>query len=166
MSTRTTSARPASAIRWAVVAPTLPAPMTVTLLRAMRSRAPFVVKRDSRRGPYRPPNGRTSDERAGPGRRWRSALAGAGHLELRAVEGRHAGAGGADRLRHAVGVGGEVLHEHPGEGVRLAIVGRLVRPGRPWLEDGIRDIRARRRDLDAEDRVGHGWDVVQGTRQR
>src|SRR3954451_7144483 len=41
MSTRTTSARPASAIRWAVVAPTLPAPMTVTLLRAMRDGAPF-----------------------------------------------------------------------------------------------------------------------------
>src|SRR3954451_4113043 len=38
MSTRTTSARPASAIRWAVVAPTLPAPMTVTLWRAMRVR--------------------------------------------------------------------------------------------------------------------------------
>src|SRR5690242_931399 len=35
MSTRTTSASPASAIRCAVVAPTLPAPMTVTLLRAM-----------------------------------------------------------------------------------------------------------------------------------
>src|SRR6185295_13038783 len=35
MSTSTTSASPASAIRWAVVAPTLPAPMTVTLLRAM-----------------------------------------------------------------------------------------------------------------------------------
>src|SRR6188472_3431962 len=36
MSTRTTSARPASAMRWAVVAPTFPAPITVTLLRAMR----------------------------------------------------------------------------------------------------------------------------------
>src|SRR5919109_2044084 len=36
MSTRTTSARPASAMRWAVVAPTFPAPMTVTLLRGMR----------------------------------------------------------------------------------------------------------------------------------
>src|SRR5437667_190159 len=35
MSTRTTSARPASAIRWAVVAPTLPAPMTVTLFLGM-----------------------------------------------------------------------------------------------------------------------------------
>src|SRR5688572_3079564 len=35
MSTSTTSARPDSAMRWAVVAPTLPAPMTVTLLRAM-----------------------------------------------------------------------------------------------------------------------------------
>src|SRR3954447_4197655 len=35
MSTSTTSARPASAIRWAVVAPTLPAPMTVTLFLAM-----------------------------------------------------------------------------------------------------------------------------------
>src|SRR3954453_23600683 len=35
MSTSTTSARPASAMRWAVVAPTFPAPMTVTLLRAM-----------------------------------------------------------------------------------------------------------------------------------
>src|SRR5512135_734163 len=35
MSTRTTSARPASAMRCAVVAPTLPAPITVTLLRAI-----------------------------------------------------------------------------------------------------------------------------------
>src|SRR5688572_27402157 len=35
MSTSTTSARPASAMRCAVVAPTLPAPMTVTLSRAM-----------------------------------------------------------------------------------------------------------------------------------
>src|SRR5437868_4940065 len=35
MSTKTTSARPASAIRWAVVAPTLPAPMTVTLWRGI-----------------------------------------------------------------------------------------------------------------------------------
>src|SRR6478672_11622816 len=41
MSTRTTSARPASAMRCAVVAPTLPAPMTVTLLRAMPNGAPF-----------------------------------------------------------------------------------------------------------------------------
>src|SRR5687768_13689125 len=40
MSTRTTSANPASAIRWAVVAPTLPAPMTVTLLRVMCSESP------------------------------------------------------------------------------------------------------------------------------
>ena len=44
MSTRTTSASPASAIRWAVVAPTFPAPMTVTLLRAMRNEAPFEVR--------------------------------------------------------------------------------------------------------------------------
>src|SRR6188508_3391020 len=35
MSTRTKSASPASAMRWAVVAPTFPAPMTVTLLRAI-----------------------------------------------------------------------------------------------------------------------------------
>src|SRR3954470_3915359 len=41
MSTRTTSARPASAMRCAVVAPTLPAPMTVTLLRAMKPASPF-----------------------------------------------------------------------------------------------------------------------------
>src|SRR5204862_5492950 len=41
MSTRTTSARPASAMRWAHVAPTLPAPMTVTLWRGIRIRSPF-----------------------------------------------------------------------------------------------------------------------------
>src|SRR3954466_14630020 len=41
MSKRTTSASPASAMRCAVVAPTLPAPMTVTLLRAMKPRSPF-----------------------------------------------------------------------------------------------------------------------------
>src|SRR5450432_662161 len=37
MSIRTTSAKPASRIRWAVVAPTLPAPTTVTLWRPIRS---------------------------------------------------------------------------------------------------------------------------------
>src|SRR5262249_7923456 len=41
MSTRTTSARPASAIRWAVVAPTVPAPMTVTLFLAMGVSGPL-----------------------------------------------------------------------------------------------------------------------------
>ena len=51
MSTRTTSARPASAMRWAVVAPTLPAPMTVTLLRAMTDQPSALVSASIAAGP-------------------------------------------------------------------------------------------------------------------
>src|SRR6187402_2925803 len=43
MSISTTSASPASAIRWAAVAPTLPAPMTVTLLRAIGGSSAYAV---------------------------------------------------------------------------------------------------------------------------
>src|SRR5829696_1866529 len=95
MSTSTTSASPASAMRWAVVAPTLPAPMTVTLLRAMA----WVRLRFDERGPAR--------------RRWWDAARAAASLALddgiRVDEG---GAGVPDPLADAIRVRGEVLVEH------------------------------------------------------
>src|SRR5215212_6747954 len=110
MSTRTTSARPASAMRWAVVAPTFPAPMTVTLLRAMPS----------------PPRARSITPRAigSPrGRRSASALAGRGHPDLAGV-GNVDRAGLADPTAHAVGVRLEVRVEHVGDLLRGSIEGR------------------------------------------
>src|SRR5215212_6536127 len=105
MSTSTTSARPASAMRCAVVAPTFPAPITVTLLRAI-SRLLVAWGRPC----CRP-----------------SALAGRRDLGLRGAidPGR---AGRANGLAHAIGVGLEVLVEHRCDRRGCGVVGRGVCP--------------------------------------
>src|SRR6266545_1961862 len=138
MSTRTTSARPASAMRWAVVAPTFPAPMTVTLLRAMPASfvagwasarlAGVAVGRDSLRG-------RRAVRFERPGR-----------IDSRARR--------PDLVRDAVGVRGEVLGEHHRQRSSLAVVGIRVPPRLAWLKERGRDVRAGGRHLDAEDGVG------------
>src|SRR5262245_39384469 len=100
MSTSTTSASPASAMRWAAVAPTLPAPTTVTLLRAMTRRPSGYV-----------PVG--LDCRVDEGSA--SALARRRHRDV-AVRLVHLDrARGSDGLADAVGVAREVLVEHPRE---------------------------------------------------
>src|SRR5574338_1194969 len=143
MSTRTTSARPASAIRWAVVAPTLPAPTTVTLLRAI---ALLLV---------------------GPRGAWitgLSALAGRGHANVaRGIDPDRAGI--PDRVAHAARVLLEVVVEHAGDPPRRGVVVSGRRPRAARLQDLRGDPGDLGRDGDLEDRIGDGRDVAKRAAQ-
>src|SRR5262245_59983177 len=146
MSTSTTSARPASAIRCAVVAPTLPAPMTVTLLRAIAW--PLLLLSVALR---RPGQGAASAA---------SALAGAGDPGMSRAGGmcRPCGPHG---LADAFRVGLEVVVEHRRDGRGGRVVGGAVGPGLARAQDLARDARDLCRDGEPEHRVRDGRDVAE-----
>src|SRR5690606_15267739 len=89
-----------------------------------------------------------------------SEMAIRGRESYRSVRRSGLGAGVADALGDRLDELLEVLAEHRRELLRLLVVGRRVRPGLPRLQYLVRHAGHADRDVEPEDRVHDGLDVV------